>query len=409
MAYRHPRHALPVMVLSLSVWFLEGQAAGLTSGQLQRVQANLQQGATRSWELGTRAQAILELNHPEASVFSPSSLPPNPPPLESSVDDVIAIARSVVSSRPAGPGPLIANDASAADPASIGPAVLLANWTQPDNGTDYANAAAAQLSYLLNTVPRAPSGAISHLNNQVALWSDFMYMVPPFLAYYGALSGNSSLLEEAYHQSSLYRSALKSSSGLWQHIVMGSAPDSGYWATGNGWAAMGMLRVYATLKHSAQSSHFSSQQRDLANWVTEIHNAAFPHLSSSNLFSNYIQRSSFLDASSTALLAASVFRSATLFSNSNRHVPSAIQIFQTLTNGSHVDPNGWLTPVVDPYNVGQSGQDSPEGQAFLLMLQAAYQDWNSAGQPGQNSASRSVAVGPGLVVILASTIFLLST
>jgi hypothetical protein len=30
--------------------------------------------------------------------------------------------------------------------------------------------------------------------------SDFVYMVPPFLAYYGALSGNVTLLVEAYNQ-----------------------------------------------------------------------------------------------------------------------------------------------------------------------------------------------------------------
>lgn len=96
-------------------------------------------------------------------------------------------------------------------------------------------------------------------------------MVPPFLAYYGALSGNSSLLQGAYHQCNLYPSALKSSSGLWQHIVMGNAPDPGNWETGNGWAAMGMLYVYATLRHSSLASHFSSKQRDLANWIAEIY------------------------------------------------------------------------------------------------------------------------------------------
>jgi len=45
--------------------------------------------------------------------------------------------------------------AAAADPASIGPVVLLANWTQPpDSGQTYVDAAAAQLDYLLNTAPR---------------------------------------------------------------------------------------------------------------------------------------------------------------------------------------------------------------------------------------------------------------
>ena len=58
-------------------------------------------------------------------------------------------------------------------------------------------------------------------------------MVPPFLAYYGALTGNSSLLYEAYNQISLYRNYLSDpTTGLWRHIVLGTNQDSGFWATG---------------------------------------------------------------------------------------------------------------------------------------------------------------------------------
>lgn len=61
-------------------------------------------------------------------------------------------------------------------------------------------------------------------------------MVPPFLAYYGAITVNSSLLTAAYTQIKLYREALqdsnKSANGLWKHIVMGNGEDEGHWSTG---------------------------------------------------------------------------------------------------------------------------------------------------------------------------------
>jgi hypothetical protein len=127
-----------------------------------------------SWELGTRAQALLELDSPRYSVTTPGTkLPPgntNPP---SSLNDVFTIARNVVSDlRPTGnhPEPLM-EDSAAGDPPSIGVAVILANWTdrQASDGQNYAQAIQNQFSYLY-TVPRSSDGAISHRDDQLQLW-----------------------------------------------------------------------------------------------------------------------------------------------------------------------------------------------------------------------------------------------
>jgi hypothetical protein len=90
---------------------------------------------------------------------------------------VLGIAKSVVSNRSTsnggkiGPQPLI-NDSAAGDPASIGMAVLLANWTGQDqnDGLDYAGAAQDQLDFLFQNVPQTSDGAISHRVSQVQLW-----------------------------------------------------------------------------------------------------------------------------------------------------------------------------------------------------------------------------------------------
>ena len=149
--------------------------------------------------------------------------------LNASLTDVYTIARNAVAALPSPPSngtgqPLFLGDSSAGDPASIGVAVLIANRTGL-GGEDYAGAATAQLEYLFGPeVPKTNDGAISHRIEQVQLWfvglayfsagcgidhatvngriyrSDSVFMVPPFLAFYGLTTGNQSMLLEAYTQ-----------------------------------------------------------------------------------------------------------------------------------------------------------------------------------------------------------------
>jgi len=212
-----------------------------------------------------------------------------------------------------------------------------------------------------------------------------------------------------------------------------------------------MLRVLGTFKGSQFSKQFKNQIKDVGNWVAEIHSAMYPYLvrpslstlnesshlictlqQPNGLFKNYADRtkgnstSNFDDASSSALLAATVYRLALLTGN-KRFVPEAERtraaIFATngtmasaalspsspsstaqppsspsststsdaFANSPHFTSDGWLSPVVDPLNVGVEGGKSPEGEAFALMLHAAWRDWSEAGSPGApNSAPPSL-------------------
>lgn len=135
--------------------------------------------------------------------------------------------------------------------------------------------------------------AVVYLNAR----SDFVYMVPPFIAYYGALQGGEdgrTLMQTAYDQCRLYRDALADESGLWKHVVLGSWQDNTHWATGkevvliavcldfdyglgNAWAAAGMLRVHQALNHSSQAKQFTAQQTNLTQWIDEILEASWAH------------------------------------------------------------------------------------------------------------------------------------
>ncbi|PPQ94912.1 hypothetical protein CVT25_004397 [Psilocybe cyanescens] len=398
-------------------------AQNLTDGQIDVVSARLADSALLSWELGTRAQTILELNATEYSVFSSSSLPP-PKTIPSSlasthgIDPFFAIAHQVVANRStannntSGPQAFLP-DGSAGDPASIGVAVLLAEWTNQDNGKlDYAGAAKDQLDFLLNDVPRTSDGAISHRVSEVQLWSDFIYMAPPFLAYYGVLNRNRTLIAEAYNQIKLYRGHLRDdSTGMWKHVLLGADfNDPGFWCTGNGWAAAGMLRVFATMKQSEYANTFKNEQKDLSTWIKEIHDAIYPHLDNTNIFTNYPDQpatasGNFYDAACTALLASTVYRAAlvtkdashiadadrtraTLFST-NTSQPASSNSSTSLDGYAHLTTDGWLTPVVNPHSFGEQGKESPEAQAFVVQLHAGYREWVTGGSKVHNSAMRS--------------------
>ncbi|KAG1856048.1 Six-hairpin glycosidase-like protein [Suillus subalutaceus] len=422
------------------------RAQNLTSAHISTISERLAQGAVHSWEYGTRAEALLELNTPTYSVVSFNAVPPPrsiPSNITSALGEVFTIAHNIIVARSLsniiGPQPLIA-DTSAGDPASIGVAVLLANWTGQGalDGLDYAGAARDQLDYLFQNVSKTSDGAISHIVDQLQLWSDSVYMVPPFLAYYGVLTRNQTILSEAYTQIRLYRKYLQdvTAGNLWKHIQLGqTGNDDGYWSTGNAWAAAGMIRVLGTIQRSPYANSLKSQQNDLANWADEIHRAMYSHINSNGLFYNYADNdTTFYDASSTALLASTVYR-LSLLGNIHTHIPLAERARKALlasvgtivsvttssttpapsttstalpTMGTnmpgllHFTPEGWLTPVVNPYSYGEQGSDSPEGQAFILELQAAWRDWAADGAQGTNSAreARPHVLMIGAIVVL---------
>ena len=160
---------------------------------------------------------------------------------------------------------------------------------------------------------------------------------------------------------------------------------------------------------------------------------------SNGLFVNYadgLGNNNFDEAVSSALLAATVYRlalltwktnfvpqaelmraalfttngraAATFSSSSSSSIEIPTSATQSPSSSTHSNPftdmsyftsDGWLQPVVDRLNVGVQGshRDSPEGQEFVPMLQAAWRDWTASGSPGaSNSALSSLGGGQGL-------------
>lgn len=241
-------------------------------------------------------------------------------------------------------------------------------------------------------------------------------MAPPFLAYYGVATNNSTVLKAAVDQCVLYEQILvanvtsvspsppashpTSAAGLWTHILGPVNTDPGIWATGNGWAAAGTMRVLATLVKAPLSTFtagtgLSLQWRIqaaeiLVGVIRPILEGALRASTDGNLLRNYIDDSTwFGEISGSNLLASVAYRLATLSdehrlgtplissADSQRYIAWAESIRTTMSTNGHITTNGTATPAVNPLGWGDSNpftSGSPEGQNFVVLMYTAWRD-----------------------------------
>ena len=117
---------------------------------------------------------------------------------------------------------------------------------------------------------------------------------------------------------------------------------------------------------------------------------------STGLLPNYLGEQTFSDSASTALMAATSYRMAQLGLD-NSSVASA-DIARRAVFANVNTTTGWLSPVVDSTNWAIQASNSSEAQSFVIILSAAYRDYQSV--------TGSVAAAPVVAKSAASsTIF----
>lgn len=184
-----------VFLLCAAIAYKEALAAASSSPfpfwpgfDIQKVASIAQSLPSHSWEYGTAAEALLELYNPEYSIFGEKPFPV--PTINPQNTQSLAYAATKFQlGQP--PNVLINGGGTVGDPASLGISAVLIGKT---NNT-LAKAAEDEINYLISGAPRYWNGAISHrVSDSVELCrADFMYMAPPFIAYYGAANDNLSL------------------------------------------------------------------------------------------------------------------------------------------------------------------------------------------------------------------------
>ncbi|KAF2754300.1 hypothetical protein EJ05DRAFT_155398 [Pseudovirgaria hyperparasitica] len=339
--------------------------------------------ATYSWENGTLAEALLEYYNPELSVFSANAFPNGKLPTDFTADDVkgLAYAKHTIELD----ADTLTPDGSLGDPNSLGvSAVLLAV-----HDAAYASAAQRQNDHTL--AGKTWDGAISHRESTTELWADSEYMVPPFLAYYAVGKHDLNALRFAARQPVKYAAKLAPERGLWQHILgkpydQETPDDTGLWSTGNAWALAGMARVYATIKNGPFAGKLGAEMKDLRvlmkGIIDGVRSAPLADdEQGAGLVRNYIQQDQWWgEISGTSLIAAAIYRMAKLepemfggdcvkWADKRRRV-----VWQ------HIGKDGIASPAVNPLAWGDFTRftsGSPEGQAFIIMMESAKRDLNT--------------------------------
>ncbi len=194
-----------------------------------------------------------------------------------------------------------------ADAAAAGEVCLRA---YEETGDIYFRRGAGRLlDYLLNRAPRTEKGSICHNTasfhdgfTSSQLWVDGMYMVPPFLAAMGEL-GEAKRQLDGYRDVLLDRATL-----LYRHIW-----DAGssrfvrdvHWATGNGWALMGTVRVAAEAKNQGRRD----LEDELAGWLREQIPVLMKYQTEDGRFHDILDDpDSFTDGTSALMFAYTVYR-----------------------------------------------------------------------------------------------------
>jgi unsaturated rhamnogalacturonyl hydrolase len=333
-----------LIFLTLSLISQENICAEASSKNdtIQKVKNAMLSMQRRAWEQGVASQALLELGE---------------------TDLVVLFAKdAVVNQKKDGRLGLNEGNGPIADPASNGEPVMFAAKTTGDQSLNLA--AQRMLDYLLNKAQKTPDGIIYHNFNEYMIWVDAIYMVPPFIAVSGQWN-------EAVKQIVGYRKILLNpDKKLYYHIW-----DQGklkferklFWGVGNGWAAAGMTRVYRALPDSMKKEKIL-----ISGYIKELVDGCLPYLREDGLFHNILDDpGSFVETNTSQMIAYSIFRGVKGGWLDKSYLKYAMKMRRAAY--SKVDAFGLVQGVCGAPNFDHPGT-ATEGQAFFLLMEAAYKD-----------------------------------
>ena len=276
------------------------------------------------WEQGVCAQALLEAGREE--LWIPMAYD--------------AIRRQSPDGRlaMAGGGPAVS------DPAANGEVCLRA-WQRTGNPF-FLDGAQRMLDYLDHSAPRTADGIICHNDvsfeagfSAAQLWIDGLYMVPPFLAVMGRA-------EDAAEQ------------------VRGRFVRRKHWATGNGWALMGLARI----TEAAGEAGRLEIRDEMSGFLNRLLDSMLAYQAADGRFHDILDDpESFMDGTSSAMMAAAVFRGILHGYVSRKYRDAAEAAYRTVMEKT--DGIGLVREVCGCPDFVSEGT-SAEAQAALVMADA---------------------------------------
>jgi len=320
---------------------LQDKAVGLKL-MLKQVSQTLLTMQRYSWEQGVTAQAFLELGETDIAIRL--------------VRD--AVQRQGTDGRLA----LMRDNEGVTDPAANGEALFVA--TRMTNEPALQIALDAMLNYLMKTAPRASDGTFFHVTDAKEVWVDSMYMAPPFLAVAGQV--DEAMKQIQGMKKRLWNSEAKLYAHIWDEDHK-ALKRSAHWGVGNGWVAAGITRVIRALPESR-----SSDRQILESHVREVIDGCLVHQREDGLFHDVVdQPETFTETNLSQMLAYSIYRGVV----GGWIPPTYKEYADKMRKAVHkkVDEYGYVQGVCAAPTFDYAGT-APEGQAFFLLMEAAWKE-----------------------------------
>ncbi|MCF7886695.1 MAG: glycoside hydrolase family 88 protein [Candidatus Marinimicrobia bacterium] len=295
-----------------------------------------------SWEQGVAAQAFLESGQEK---------------------EMILMAReAVLRQNEAGRLAVLYHDWGSTDPAASGEAVLKA--AKILDSQHLKKAADKMLNYLLNNAPRTKDGILFHPLEKPEIWVDSLYMAPPFLAAAGRP-------QEAIKQIKGIRKYLwNKEAQLFSHqwnVKNQEFTRKDFWGVGNGWAATGITRVIDLLPET-----MDDEKQELIEYTRQVLEGCFQYIREDYFFHNVLDdQSTFVETNLSQMLSYTIFRGI----KSGWLEKEYLEVANAMRKAVHtkVDRFGYVQDVCGAPFFDGPGR-ATEGQAFFLLMEAAYDD-----------------------------------
>ena len=295
-----------------------------------------------TWEQGVAMQALLELGETEL---------------------VILMARdAVLRQSQDGRLAMLGEEFALSDACSPGEAVL---WAARKAGDSVLmNGFNKLLDYVLNKAPRTKDGIIYHFTNMPQIWSDIIYMLPPFLAVAGKYDEAIRQIDGA--RACLWNNGKKLLSHMWDCEKRAFARKE-CWGVGNGWSAAGITRVIRSLPQSMQA-----EKRKLVGYAKDIIDGCLAHMRDDGLFHNIVDDPhSFVETNLAQMLAYSIYRGMKGGWIDRSYEEKADKL--RAAAGSKVDDLGLVQGVCGSPEFDHPGT-ATEGQAFFILMEVAHSE-----------------------------------
>ncbi len=234
----------------------------------------------------------------------------------------------------------------------------------------YLDAAQRQIEALDNA-PRTREGGIWARHEGPELWIDWIYMMCPFLARYGKITGRSEPVDEAFKQFEVHvKHLVDPHTNLARHAwceVPNSYPQSTLWARGNGWLTAGAVQLLELSPDHPKSAAAAEVARKAMIAMAELQDR------SGYLHHLLDDPRSKLESSSSVMFAYSVAKAVTQGILDAAYLDAAVRALEAVSG--EVDAEGAVQGVaVPPGGPGVPFASTPYGQGFFLMAADVLRD-----------------------------------